>query len=203
MNSGQLIAFEGIDGAGKTTQLRFVASRLRRAGRSVVVTREPTGGPTGQRLRRLLTAAERIPPEEELRWFFADRSEHVSQVVGPALARGDAVLTDRYTLSTAAYQGARGLDPEAILCRAEARFPLPDVALLLTLDPADGLRRVATRGDPAAPAFEEARYLDAVARAFANLERGYIARLDARGTTAEVEEAVLGALRERLPELGL
>jgi len=136
VNDGRLVAFEGIDGAGKSTQLARLAAALRAQGRSVVETREPTDGPWGRRIRAMARAGERVAPAEELRWFVEDRREHVAQVIRPAIAAGAVVLTDRYFLSTVAYQGARGLDPERLLAEAEAEFPLPDLALVLDVDPA-------------------------------------------------------------------
>ena len=135
MKRGRLVAFEGLDGSGKSTQLERQAARLRAAGHDVVATREPTPGPNGRRIRELAAAGERAPAPDELALFVADRREHVAEVIAPALARGALVLTDRYFLSTVAYQGARGLDPERLLRESEAEFPLPDLALLFDLDP--------------------------------------------------------------------
>ncbi|MEZ4238586.1 MAG: dTMP kinase [Myxococcota bacterium] len=148
---GALITVEGIDGAGKTTQARRLVAALRRAGLEVLLEKEPTDGPHGQRLRASARTG-RLPPEEELALFLADRREHVDQVIAPALARGAVVVLDRYTLSTAAYQGARGLDPHDIL-RRNAFAPVPDRTLLLDLPPEAGVARVRER-DTVENAFE-------------------------------------------------
>jgi dTMP kinase len=198
VNAGQLIAFEGLDGCGKSTQLERLAETLRRAGRDVVTTREPTDGPHGRRIRAAARAGDAVPPDEELRWFVDDRREHVERVIAPALAAGCTVLTDRYFLSTVAYQGARGGAPERILADSEAEFPLPALALLLTIDPAEGLARVHTRGRALEPRFEEPAFLAAVAAIFARLDRPYIARIDAGGDTATVERRVSECVAERL-----
>ena len=142
-------------------------------------------------------SGERVEPEEELRWFQEQRREHVREVVAPALARGAVVLSDRYFLSSVAYQGARGLDAETILRDSEAEFPLPDLVLLLELDAAAGLGRVARRAETAEPAFEERGFQEAVARVFAAVERPYLERIDGGRTPAQVQAAVLEVLRRR------
>lgn len=199
MNRGALVVFEGIDGSGKSTQLRHCAEALRARGLDPVVTREPTGGAWGRRIRAMARSHERVAPEEELRWFVEDRREHVAQVIAPALAAGRIVLSDRYYLSTVAYQGARGaVDPAALLAQAEAEFPHPDVALVFEIDSDAGLARVAARGAAHEPAFEEAAYLARVAAIFASLDRPYLVRIDARGPQDAVAGAVAAALGARL-----
>ena len=112
------------------------------------------------------------------------------EVIAPALARGAVVLSDRYFLSTVAYQGARGLDPQQLLAANEAEFPLPDLALLLELPPADGLARVAARGGPAEPAFERADFLARVREIFDALDRPYLERIDAAGAPGAVDARI-------------
>ncbi len=203
MTTGALVAFEGIDGAGKSTQLARLAATLREAGHAVVETRDPTDGPHGRRIRAEARAGRRAPAAEELRWFLADRREHVDRVIVPALAAGRVVLTDRYTLSTVAYQGARGLDPTRLLREAERAFPLPDLALLFQLDPLAGLERVAARGGVREEVFEQRGVLEAVANTFATLAPHYLARVDADGDPDTVARRVRATLRERLPGLAL
>jgi dTMP kinase len=195
---GRLLAFEGLDGCGKTTQLAALARALREAGHAVVATREPTDGPDGRRIRAMARSGDAVPPEQELRWFVADRRAHVAEVIGPALASGRLVLTDRYYLSTAAYQGARGLDPEAILRDSEAEFPLPDLAIVLEIDPAVALVRVGGRGEPLEAAFEEREFLERVAANYRALDRPYLARIDARGSEKGVHAAVVRCVHDRL-----
>lgn len=194
MNRGTLVALEGLDGSGKTTQLPELVAALRAAGRDVVATREPTDGAFGQRIRAMARSGALVAPEEELRWFFEDRREHVTQRIAPALAAGRTVMTDRYYLSTVAYQGARGLDWRAILARSEAEFPIPDLALLFEIPPEQGLERVRARGAAAEPAFERADYLARVAAIFAAIERDYVVRVDASGSPDAVRAAALAAL---------
>ena len=190
MNRGRLVVFEGVDGGGKSTQVALLADELRRRGVDPLVTKEPTDGAWGRRIRAMARSGERVAAEEELRWFLEDRREHVATELAPALDAGRVVLCDRYTLSTVAYQGARGLDPAALLATAEAEFPLPDLALLFEVDPAAGLARVAARGGVAEPAFEEVEYLSRVAAVFRSLDRPYIVRIDASRDVARVAAAV-------------
>jgi dTMP kinase len=198
VNPGRLIAFEGVDGSGKSTQLALLAKRLEAAGCPVVATREPTDGSWGRRIRGMARSGERVAAGEELRWFVEDRREHVAQVIRPALVAGRAVLTDRYFLSTVAYQGARGLDPEQLLAEAEAEFPVPDLALILEVEPEAGLARVGGRAGHAEPAFEEAGFLADVARIFRALDRPYVCHVDASGRVDVVHSGVARAVREAL-----
>lgn len=198
MNRGLLIALEGTDGSGKSTQLPRLAARLEAAGRRVVRTREPYDCPAGRALRRLARSEKRAAPEQELVWFFEQRRAHVREVVRPALARGEVVLSDRYFVSTVAYQGARGLDAAAILAASEAEFPVPDLVLWLDLPPADGLARAVSRGGPLEPAFEERSFLERVRAVMSGIERPYLVRVDALGTPDEVAARIADALRARL-----
>jgi len=109
------ISFEGVDGAGKTTLIREIETRLAASGETVIVTREPGAGPLGKRLREILLDDEPISPRAELFLFLADRAEHMSTLIAPALARGEFVLCDRHADSTVVYQGhGRGLDLELL-----------------------------------------------------------------------------------------
>lgn len=195
---GALLVLEGVDGCGKSTQLERVARALREAGHDVVATAEPTAGVWGRRIRAMARSGEPVAAEEELRWFVEDRREHVAEVVSPALAAGRIVLSDRYYLSTVAYQGARGLDWRRILADSEAEFPLPDLVLLLDLAPAAGLERVRARGAALESVLENATRLARVAEIFAALDLPYLERVPAEGEPDEVQAALLAALRRRL-----
>lgn len=198
MNRGRLLALEGLDGCGKSTQVEPLAEALRRAGHDVLTTREPTDGPHGRRIREMARSGESVAPEEELRWFVEDRREHVAQVLEPALAAGRVVLTDRYYLSSVAYQGARGLDWGAILADSEREFPAPDLALLFEIDPAAGLARVRARGGAIDRGFERPEFLAQVAEIFRALEPPYVERIDAAASVEVVSEAVRERVRQRL-----
>jgi len=199
VNAGRLLAFEGVDGCGKSTQLERLVAALRSAGHDALATAEPTRGEWGRRIREMARSGESVAPEEELRWFSEDRREHVAQLIRPALAAGRVVVTDRYYLSTVAYQGARGLDWRAILAASEAEFPRPDLVLLLEIDPEAGLARVRERGAPIESVFEDAARLRRVAEIFAALDCDYLERIPAAGTPDEVEAAV----RARVTQLGV
>jgi dTMP kinase len=151
---GRFIVFEGADGAGKTTQLRRLALALRQEGREVVETREPGGSPGAEAIRRLLVEGEpgRWSAETELLLFTAARRDHVERALRPALARGAAVLCDRFVDSTRAYQAAgRGAARADVEALHERFIGLePDVVLILDLDPeaarARGLARLDGEG---------------------------------------------------------
>jgi dTMP kinase len=191
-----LIAFEGIDGAGKTTQVELLAAALRDAGHRVLMTREPTGGPHGEEIRSLSSRGIEISAEEELDYFIADRRQHVGEVIAPALARGEVVITDRYFLSNVAYQGARGLSPREILHRNQSEFPDPDVVLLLETSPSRGLDRVRKRAEDLNRSFEEEAFLTRVVAIFDSLEIPYLRRISADASPGIVHASVREALTE-------
>ena len=144
---GVLVAFEGIDGAGKTTQVRLLEARLRNDGIPFISTKEPTQGSWGQKIRSSAQSG-RMSPADELDAFVRDRREHVAGLIEPSLAAGKVVIVDRYYLSTVAYQGARGLDPAALLA-LNSFAPAPDVLIILDVEPSLGLQRIRQRGDRA------------------------------------------------------
>jgi dTMP kinase len=143
------ITFEGIDGCGKSTQLRLLASVLRMRGVEVVTTREPGGTPLGQKLRHALLEAEgQVDPLAELLLYAADRAQHVRALVRPALASGHIVLSDRYADATVAYQGAgRGFETQTvaeIIALATGGLK-PDLTLLFDLPVAEAQERASHR----------------------------------------------------------
>lgn len=132
MTRGKFITFEGIDGAGKSTHVSYVADLLREQGKTVVVTREPGGTPLGEKLRELLLH-EKMHLETEALLMFAARREHIAQVIEPALVRGDWVISDRFTDATFAYQGGgRKLDVRKLEALEQWVHPelQPDLTLL-------------------------------------------------------------------------
>ena len=195
MKRGSLLVFEGLDGSGKSTQVAALAQVLLAAGHDVVTTSEPTRGPRGRRIREVAASGERVAPRELLEWFHEDRRAHVAELITPALDAGRVVLCDRYFLSTVAYQGALGIDPDEIVALSEAEHPLPDLAVLLDVDPEVGLARVRVRGAPPEPGFERPELLERVAEIYRGLERPYLVRIDARGDEAAVHRAVVDAVR--------
>jgi dTMP kinase len=192
---GILIAFEGIDGGGKSTQVALLAQKWRSEGREVILTREPTKGVYGQILREAAEKRTRLPADEELELFMKDREAHVDSVILPSLERGHTVITDRYFLSTAAYQGARGLDPAVILDLNESKFPIPNCALILEISVKDGLGRINVRGQQ--DAFEDEGSLNEVAAVFSRINRDYVARIDATKSVNIVAHSIHEELTSR------
>lgn len=192
MTSGFLVAFEGIDGAGKSTQIQAVAQHFRDRGWRVVTTREPTDGPHGRAIRQTAHTG-RLPVEQELELFERDRREHVETLIAPELERGSLVLVDRYYFSTAAYQGIRGLDPADIIARNEAFAPRPDVLVILELPLDVALSRVHTRGE-GGDGFERREDLRRVAEIFGSLRGDWIVRIDADRDAASITDDIVSAL---------
>jgi dTMP kinase len=144
------ITFEGIDGSGKTTQMRLLGQRLRAAGHPVVENVEPGGTPIGVQIRRILLDAgnQELCPTAELLLYFASRAQAVDELVRPALAAGGIVLSDRWTDSTLAYQGCgRGLGVETVraLDRIACRGLVPDLTLVVDIDLETSLARARAR----------------------------------------------------------
>ncbi|MFP6655286.1 MAG: dTMP kinase [Myxococcota bacterium] len=198
MKRGTLIVFEGLDGCGKSTQLRRAAKTLSERGCLPIVTSEPTDGPWGRRIREMARSGKRVSPETELEWFFEDRREHMRELVEPALAAGDVVLSDRSYLSTVAYQGARGLDAAKILSDSQAEFARPDLVLLLEISAREGLSRVHARGGQSEPVFENLEFLEGVRRIFDSMDVDGLIRIDASRGPDEVAVEVVAALERTL-----
>ena len=150
MSSGFFVVLEGPEGAGKTTLAAALAERFRAAGRNPVTVREPGGTPAAEALRQvLLDQAGVLSGEQELLFMTAARADLVARIIGPALAQGGVVLSDRYDLSTMAYQGAgRGLPPDkvAFVNRCATGGLRPDLTLVLDLPPEVGAERQLASG---------------------------------------------------------
>jgi dTMP kinase len=147
---GKFITFEGLDGCGKSTQLQKLAAVLRAQGLSVVVTREPGGTATGEKIRHLLldTATAELAPLAELALMFASRAQHIKEVIQPALAEGKIVLCDRFTDSTEAYQGGGrklGSKPVLELHRILCGDLQPELTILMDSDVAASVERARRR----------------------------------------------------------
>lgn len=162
MARGFFVTFEGGEGAGKSTQIRRLAQSLRAEGRDVVVTREPGGSPGAEAVRHVLLsgAAEPFGPELEAILFAAARSDHIEQVIRPAVAAGKIVLCDRFMDSSRVYQGVTGnldVDFMRALERITVADMVPDLTIILDIDPEEGMRRAAARrpGGEAADRYEK------------------------------------------------
>ncbi len=161
---GALIAFEGIDGSGKSTQRDLLASWLRERGIPVTMLVQPSDSKAGRILRTLAERGRRLSPSRELALFLRDRREQARLQILPEIHQGSVVLLDRHYLSSVAYQGAVGLDPSEIL-QACLRFsPVPDATFLVDLDPSEALRRITT--SRIADAFEHIEYLRTVRKLY-------------------------------------
>jgi dTMP kinase len=147
---GRFITFEGLDGSGKSTQMRVLAQRLRAAGHDVFESAEPGGTPIGSQIRRILLDKRNLDlcPIAEMLLMFAARAQNVEQWILPALGQGKIVLSDRFTDSTLAYQGAaRGLGSEMVLDvdRIACRGLVPDLTICIDIDPVVSLSRAHSR----------------------------------------------------------
>jgi len=192
------ITFEGPEGAGKSTAIRAVADELRIQGRDALVTREPGAGTFGRQIREILLHGEEMPSESELFLFLADRSNHVRNIIRPALAEGRWVLCDRYADSTFVYQAhVRGLEPSFV--KSANHFAtgglIPNHTFLLDLDPEIGLARLQSRDRLDAQPIEFHRK---VREGFLRLAEAEPLRwhvIDARQTPSEIVETILSSLR--------
>lgn len=204
MSRGKFIAFEGGEGAGKSTQARLLAKALEARGLAVVVTREPGGTPGAEAIRNLLLGLEGDGwnARAEALLFAAARSDHVEKLIEPALAAGKWVICDRFVDSSRAYQGGGGglSDADVLeLHRIGSGGLLPDLALLIEISPEEAAERLARRDPDGADRIggREAAYHAKVAAAFsayAYAEPGRFARIDGNGTPEQTYEHVLAAL---------
>jgi len=194
--TGRYIGFEGVEGAGKSTVVRAVASRLEGVGAEVVTVREPGGTRIGEEIRRLLLHSESMSDWTEAALFAAARAELVRTIVSPALARGAQVLSDRTFYSSLAYQGAaRGLGVDAVrtLNTQVLGGVVPDIVIVLDVDPAVGFARETDRDRIGT---EGLAFQQKVAAAYRNLagEDGRVFLVDAARSTDAVVDAVLEVL---------
>ncbi len=197
---GFFITLDGIDGAGKSTHLRKLARRLKRLGYRVRATREPGGTKLGEAIRRLLVGREelRIAPLAELALMYAARAEHIEEVIRPALARGELVLSDRFSAASFAYQGygrGLGMDIVAAFNRAVCGPLQPDFTVVLDLDPRAALARAHSRGTrhsnsrrrrPGRPASRPGRFERDGLRFLERVRRGYLKLARANPTRIKV-----------------
>lgn len=194
---GLLIAFEGIDGAGKTTQVDLLTQYFVSANKQVVRSKEPTDGPWGQKIR---TSAKtnRMSLPDELHAFIEDRKEHLRDKILPALANGQIVILDRYFYSTIAYQGSRGGEVVAITAQMLESAPEPDIVFLLDVPPDIGLARIRQGRGEVPNAFETLANLQAVRSVFLDLAQQHanIAVIDGTRSVDEVHHAILNTLNE-------
>ena len=219
---GKFITFEGLDGTGKSTQMRKLALALRAAGHKVVESREPGGTATGEKIRRVLldSATHGLSPLAELALMFASRAQHIAEVIQPALDHGQIVLCDRFTDSTEAYQGSgRKLGSDAVLKlhRVLCGDLQPDLTILLDSDPAASIGRARKRNQQASHQAskhagkhhgDENRFEQQNRGFFARVHEGYLAiearepqrvvAVDARGTPAQTHGKIMDVVQRKL-----
>lgn len=205
---GLFLTFEGLDGSGKTTQMRLLARRLRAEGGDVVELAEPGTTEIGKKIRSILLdpSHEKMSPVAEMLLYFAARAQTVDEILRPALERGAMVLSDRWTDSTRAYQGyGRELGLEWIdqLDRIACRGIEPDLTVLVEIDVGEGLRRARTRNADSAAAEtrmdEQARaFYERVAEGYRELAGAHrrIVAVDGGGSVEDVERRVWRVVEE-------
>lgn len=210
VRQGFFISFEGGEGAGKSTQIERLASKLRAKKYDVVVTREPGGSPGAEAVRHVILsgAAEALGPKMEAMLFAAARSDHVEQLIRPAIERGAIVLCDRFVDSSRVYQGVTGGLPAEFMETLEkvtVNGMMPDMTIILDIDPTEGLKRADARrsSDDAPDRFEkEAVEMHRRRReaflAIARAEPGRCVVIDAASPPDEVDDAVTEAVFGRL-----
>ena len=218
LQRGRFITFEGLDGCGKSTQLEKLAAVLRAQNLSVVVTREPGGTSTGEKIRQLLldTNTSALAPLAELALMFASRAQHIIEVIQPALAEGRIVLCDRFTDSTEAYQGGgRKLGSEVVLAlqRILCGSLKPELTILMDSDVAVSVdrarRRNKTRAGKNSRAKSDENRFEQESRAFfGRVRSAYLAIatrepqrmvvVDARGTPEQTHRQIVDVLRRKL-----
>ncbi|MBA2735525.1 MAG: dTMP kinase [Acidobacteria bacterium] len=209
---GKFITFEGIDGSGKSTQLRMLASELRVRGFDVLTTCEPGGTPLGRRLREVfLETEETVAPLAELLLFAADRAQHVYFLVEPALENGKIVISDRYSDATAAYQGAgRGFDEQSInqVIRLATGGLKPDLTLFFDISVNEAISRTNSRSDGGGEQknrmdSETVEFYERVRKAYLQIAENEPERfcvVDASGAIDEIKTKVLELVTEFLKE---
>ena len=213
---GKFITFEGLDGSGKSTQIAKLARGLRARGISVVVTREPGGTTTGEKIREVIlhSATAGLSPYAEMALMFASRAQHIHQVILPALAEGQIVLCDRFTDSTEAYQGGgRKLGSKSVLQLHEVLCGnlQPDLTILLDNDvnlTIDRARRRNRQHKTKRPDKDENRFEQESRAFFGRVRNAYLAIadrehqrvhiVDARGTPRETHAVIMELVRKRL-----
>jgi dTMP kinase len=215
---GKFITFEGLDGCGKSTQIKLLAAALRAQKLAVITTREPGGTPTAERIRHLLldTGTGSLAPMTELALMFGARAQHIQEVIAPALAQGSIILCDRFTDSTEAYQGGGrklGSKPVLELHRIVCGDLQPDLTILMDSDVATSVERARRRNRSQAThgkhgGRDENRFEQESRAFFGRVHHAYleiakrdtkrVALVNARGTPDETHALIMDVIRKRL-----
>jgi dTMP kinase len=219
---GKFITFEGLDGTGKSTQMRKLGAVLREAGYKVVETREPGGTPTAEKIRKVLldSGTAGLAPLAEMALMFASRAQHIAEVIAPGLAAGAIVLCDRFTDSTEAYQGSGrklGSEPVRELHRVLCGDLQPDLTILMDSNPHASVNRARRRNQKTSKTssrgHDENRFEQETRAFFGRVRDGYLAIarrepgrvviVDARGTPGQTHQKILEIFSARLTLAGL
>jgi len=214
---GKFITFEGLDGTGKSTQLRKLAAVVRAHGHRVIETREPGGTLTGEKIRKVLldSSTAGLSPLAEMALMFASRAQHIAEVIEPALAAGSIVLCDRFTDSTEAYQGSgRKLGSGAVLelHRVLCGNLQPDLTILLDSNAAASVGRARRRNQRASKSakhsHDENRFEQETRAFFARVREGFmsiaardhgrVVVVDARGTPGQTHQLIVEIVHKKL-----
>jgi dTMP kinase len=214
---GKFITFEGLDGTGKSTQMRKLAAVLREAGHKVIETREPGGTPTAEKIRKVLldSGTAGLAPLAEMALMFASRAQHIAEVIEPAMASGSIVLCDRFTDSTEAYQGSGrrlGSEPVRELHRVLCGNLQPDLTILMDSDPHASVSRARRRNKRnsknSGRSHDENRFEQETRAFFGRVRDGYmviakrepgrVVTVDARGTPGQTHQKIVEIVRKKL-----
>ena len=208
-NEGLFITFEGSEGTGKTTQIQRLTSTLEGLGRNVTVSREPGGTALGEEIRHLLKHAasgENMVPRTELLLFAASRAQHVDELILPNLKAGNVVICDRFHDSTTVYQGiARAIDGAIVesINQIAIASTLPDITILIDLDPEEGFRRILTRNTEPPDRMEQENldFYKAVRQGYLDLADNNKDRflvIDGHQSIDAVEQAIWDGIKNRI-----
>lgn len=214
---GKFITFEGLDGTGKSTQMRRLGAVLREAGHKVIETREPGGTPTAEKIRKVLldSGTAGLAPQAEMALMFASRAQHIAEVIEPGLTAGKIVLCDRFTDSTEAYQGSGrrlGSEPVRELHKILCGNLQPDLTILLDSDATASVsraRRRNRRASKAVPRSHDENRFEQEKRAFfvrvhegylaiAKREPGRVVVVNALGTPGQTHQKIVEVVRRKL-----
>ena len=206
---GWFITFEGSEGTGKTTQIQRLAARLESLGREVVISREPGGTALGEEIRHLLkhsASGENMIPRAELLLFAASRAQHVDELIKPAIESGKVVICDRFLDSTTVYQGvARAIDKDTVetINQVAIDTTLPDVTVLIDLDPEEGFRRIQSRNTEPPDRMEQEHmdFYQAVRQGYLDLAQSESNRflvVDGHQSIDDVESSIWNGIKERI-----
>lgn len=191
LKKGILIALEGIDGAGKTTQTKILQDALSKCGYSVSNFKEPTTGTWGLKIRDIArNGRDHVQLDDELNYFLLDREEDVEKNIMPSLENNQIVIMDRYYFSNIAYQGALGIDPEYIKKKNEV-FPNPDLVIILDIAPETGIFRIENQRKEKPNEFEELNYLVHVRALFNKMDFANIQMIDGTHPIDKISKQIL------------